>query len=49
MTQMKKFKDLNDRFTSLETDITQSNKFEDSWWTLLFFFFLENVKACFIL
>ena len=35
MTQPNKFEDLNDRFTSLGTGMTQSNKFRDRWCTLL--------------
>ena len=37
MTQMNKFEDLNGRFTSLGTRMTQRYKFEDRWCTLLFF------------
>ena len=33
MTQPNKFEDLNDRFTSLETGMTHSNKFRDRWRT----------------
>jgi len=35
MTQPNKFEDLNDRFTSLGTEMTQLNKFRDRWHTLL--------------
>ena len=35
MTQLNKFEDLNGRFVSLATGMTQSNKFRDRWHTLL--------------
>ena len=35
MTEPNKFEDLNDRFMSLGTGMTQSNKFRDRWCTLL--------------
>jgi hypothetical protein len=38
MTQMNKFDDLNGRFTSLETGMTQQRKFRDRWCTLLYIF-----------
>ena len=31
ITQMNKFEDINGRFASLETGMTQSNKFRDRW------------------
>ena len=36
MTQMNKFEDLNDRFASLGTGMTQRYKFRDRWCTLLY-------------
>jgi hypothetical protein len=41
---MNKFEDINGRFMSLGTGITQSNKFEDRWWTLLLF--LSPIAGC---
>jgi hypothetical protein len=35
MTHPNKFEDLNDRFESLGTGMTHSNKFRDRWRTLL--------------
>ena len=47
MTQSNKFEDLNDRFTSLGTGMTQSNKFSDRWRTLLFFFRKRNTNPAY--
>lgn len=39
MTQSNKFEDLNGRFASLGTGMTQRYKFRDRWWTLLNYLF----------
>jgi hypothetical protein len=38
MTQMDKFEDMNGRFVSLGTVMTQRHKFRDRRWTLLLYF-----------
>jgi hypothetical protein len=46
MTQMNKFEDLNGRFASLGTGMTQQRKFRDRWCTLLFFLITQYIADC---
>jgi hypothetical protein len=41
---MNKFEELNDRFTSLGTGMTQQHKFRDRWCTLLLKYSLRPIK-----
>jgi hypothetical protein len=45
MTQMNKFEDLNGRFASLGTGMTQQRKFRDSWCTLLYI--MRGLLSCY--